>query len=187
VLVIAGSQPPGAVARLVEIARRASARLLVDSSGADLLAALGGRPELVKVNAAELAAVRGGDVERAWRDAPRLLPEAANVVVTRGRRGLRGWLGEQGGAVGVPAGAVRVPAIRTRVVNPYGAGDAVTAALAAAMLDGPPTVAALLDGVAWAAAVAGEFGLDLDRGRAATMRAQARAIDEGVPPGDGLR
>ena len=47
---------------------------------------------------------------------------------------------------------VRVPAIRTRVVNPYGAGDAVTAALAAGMLDGPPNLAALLDGAAWAAA-----------------------------------
>jgi tagatose 6-phosphate kinase len=177
-LVIAGSQPPGAVARLLEIARRASARLLVDSSGADLLAALGGRPEVVKVNAAELAAARGGDVERAWRDAPALLPEAENVVVTRGRSGLRGWLGER---------AVRVPAIRTRVVNPYGAGDAVTAALAAGMLDGPPTVASLLDGAAWAAAVAGEFGFDLDPGKAATLREQARAIDEGVPPDDGLQ
>ena len=46
------------------------------------------------------------------------------------------------------------------------------------MLDGPPTVAALLDGAAWAAAVAGEFGLDLDPGTAATLREQARAIDE---------
>jgi tagatose 6-phosphate kinase len=169
-LVIAGSQPPGAVERLLEIAQRASARLLIDSSGADLVAALGGRPEAVKVNVAELAAVRGGDVERAWSDAQALLPEAANVVVTRGRRGLRGWLD------GV---RVHVPAIRTRVVNPYGAGDAVTAALAAGMLDGPPTVAALLDGAAWAAAVAGEFGHDLDPGKAATLREQARAIHEG--------
>jgi tagatose 6-phosphate kinase len=172
-LLIAGSQPPGAVARLLEIARRASARLLVDSSGADLVAALGGRPELVKLNVAELAEARGGDVERAWSDGRALLPEAANVVVTHGRRGLRGWLG---GAQGV---AVRVPAIRTGVANPYGAGDAVTAALAAGMLDGPPTVAALLDGAAWAAAVAGEFGLDLDPGKAATLRERARAIDEG--------
>jgi len=174
VLLIAGSQPLGAVDRLLEIAQRASARLLVDSSGADLLAALGGRPELVKVNVAELAEARGGDVERAWSDAPTLLPEAANVVVTRGRRGLRGWLG------GAP---VRVPAIRTRVVNPYGAGDAVTAALAASMLDGPPTVAALLDGAAWAAAVAAEFGLDLDPGKAATLRDGARAIEEGPQRG----
>jgi hypothetical protein len=55
----------------------------------------------------------------------------------------------------------------------------VTAALAAAMLDGPPTITALLDGAAWAAAVAGEFGLDLDPGTAATLRERARAIDEG--------
>jgi fructose-1-phosphate kinase PfkB-like protein len=172
-LIIAGSQPPGAVERLLEIAQRASARLLVDASGADLLTALGGHPEVVKVNAAELAAARGGDAERAWRDAPALLPEAANVVVTHGRRGLRGWLGGRQG------GAVRVPAIQAEVVNPYGAGDAVTAALAAGMLDGPPTVAALLDGAAWAAAVAGEFGIDLDPGKAATLREQARAIREG--------
>jgi 1-phosphofructokinase len=173
-LVIAGSQPRGAVERLLDIAHRASARLLVDSSGADLVAALAGRPEVVKLNAAELAEGRGGDVERAWRDAPALLPEAANVVVTRGRWGLRGWLG---------GAQVRVPATRTRVVNPYGAGDAVTAALATAMLDGPPTVAALLDGAAWAAAVAGEFGLDLDPGKAATLRQEARAIDEGPTRG----
>ena len=175
-LVIAGSQPPGAVEKLLEIAQRASARLLVDSSGTDLLTALSGRPELVKVNAAELAGARGGgDVERAWNDAPALLPEATSVVVTRGRRGLRGWLA---GALG-EAIQLRVPGIRTRVVNPYGAGDAVTAALAAGMLDGPPTAAALLDGAAWAAAVAGEFGLDLDPGKAATLWEQARAIQEG--------
>jgi tagatose 6-phosphate kinase len=176
-LILAGSQPPGAVEQMLEIAQRASARLLVDSSGADLLAVLGGRPELVKLNAAELAAIRGGDIERAWSDAPALLPEAVNVVVTHGRRGLRGWLD------GGQTAAVRVPAIRTRVVNPYGAGDAVTAALAAGMLGGPPTVAALLDGAAWAAAVAGEFGLDLDPGKAATLREQARAIDEGSTRG----
>jgi tagatose 6-phosphate kinase len=176
-LVIAGSQSPGAVARLLEIARGASARLLVDSSGPDLLTALGGHPELVKVNAAELAGARGSDVERAWCDGPALLPEAANIVVTRGRRGLRGWLGVAQGV------AVRVPAIRTRVVNPYGTGDAVTAALAAAMLDGPPTIAGLLEGAAWAAAVAGEFGLDLDPGNAATLRERARAIDEGPSRG----
>ncbi len=170
VLVVAGSQPPGAVARLIEVARRSAARLLVDMSGADLLEGLAGRPELVKVNAVELAAARG-DVEQAWREAPRLIPEAGAVVVTRGGRGLRAWL--PGGDV------VRVPALGAPVVNPFGAGDAVTAALAAALFDGDVTVDTLLDGAAWAAAVVGEFGLDLDPARAATLREAAVPVKEG--------
>ena len=172
VLVLAGSQPAGAVRRLLEGGRRVSARVLVDLSGGDLLDGLAGRPELVKVNAAELAASRGADVERAWRDGPGLIPEAGAVVVTRGGRGLRAWL---------PSGkVVRVPAIRAPVVNPFGAGDAVTAALAAALFVGEVTVDALLDGAAWAAAVVGEFGLDLDPARAATLRRAAVAVNEGA-------
>jgi 1-phosphofructokinase len=174
-LVIAGSQPPGVTERLAALARRAGARLLVDTSGPDFLAALEGRPDFVKVNAAELGAARGVRAAQAWRDGARLVPEAAGVVVTWGPRGLRGWL---------PDGTVmRVPAVPVEVVDPYGAGDAVTAALAvglaAALPGGGIGREALSDAAAWAGAVTEQLGLDLDPGRAAALRNAAVAVSEG--------
>ena len=163
-LVIAGSQPPGAVARLVQVARGASARLVVDASGTDLVEGLTASPELVKLTAEELAAARVGDagtlsgsdevVEAVWRDGRGFVPQARNVVVTRGARGLRAWLAD--GAF------VEVPAVKTRVVNPLGAGDAVTAALVAALSRGTELREGLRDAARWAAGVVGELGLDLD-------------------------
>jgi len=163
-LVIAGSQPLGAVAQLVELTRATSARLVVDASGTDLVEALTARPELVKLTAEELAAAGGGTagtpsgsddaVEAVWDDGRAFVPEARNVVVTRGDRGLRAWLAD--GAY------VDVPAVKTRVVNPLGAGDAVTAALVAALSRGTELREGLYEAARWAGAVVGELGLDLD-------------------------
>lgn len=172
VLVLAGSQPRGVSSDLVALAGQVGARLLVDASGEDLQVALTAGPELVTVNAVELAALAGVRATQAWREGPALAPRAGGMVVTWGRRGLRGWL---------PDGArVRVPAVPARAVNPYGAGDAVTAALAAAMAAGRIDATSLLDAAAWAGAVTEVLGLDLDPGRAATLREMARAVDEGA-------
>jgi len=175
ILVIAGSQPVGVTERLVALALGVGARLLVDTSGPDLLAALAARPELVTVNAAELGAARVVRAAQAWRDGAGLVPEAGCVVVTWGPRGLRGWL---------PDGTVvHVPTLPIEVVDPYGAGDAVTAALSAALAAALPhdgiRGAALLDAAAWAGAVSEQLGLDLDPGRAAALREAAVAVPEG--------
>jgi fructose-1-phosphate kinase PfkB-like protein len=166
ILVVAGSQPPTAFARLVEVAQQAGARLVIDVSGPDLRAAAAIASALVKVNAGELAAAFGIDEAEAWDRARELLPVAEALVVTRGAAGMRGWLGD--GTV------VDVPAIDVTVANPYGAGDAVTAALTAVLAERPIDRDALLDASAWAAAAATDPGLGLDPGLVTELRATVR-------------
>jgi fructose-1-phosphate kinase PfkB-like protein len=171
ILVVAGSQPDTAMASLLTIAPDASARVVLDVSGVELRDAAAADVSLVKVNAAELAEATGAGEDRAWGDAPTLMPGAESVVITRGAEGLRGWLAD--GRV------VRVPGLEAPIVNPYGSGDAVTAALAAALTRGPIDDGALLDAAAWAVAVAGDPGLELDPAAASAFRAHAETIDEG--------
>jgi fructose-1-phosphate kinase PfkB-like protein len=162
VLVVAGSQPPAAFTRLIEIRQEASARLVIDVSGPDLRAAAAISSSLVKVNVAELAAALGVDEADAWDDARELLPGADALVITRGAAGMRAWLGD--GTV------VDVPATEVAVANPYGAGDAVTAALASVLAERPLNRDALLEASAWAAAAASDAGLGLDPDLVAELR-----------------
>lgn len=172
VLVVAGSQPAGLVGRLMELADASAARVLVDVAGDDLREALGRRPAMVKVNASELATTCRSTVVRAWRSAPSLAPGATAIVVTHGRHGLRAWLED--------ASVVRVPAPDVTVVNPLGAGDAVTAAMAATLDRATDPLDGLRDATAWAATVVGAFGLDLDPGRAAGLRPDVHLVREGT-------
>jgi len=162
VLVVAGSQPATAFTRLVEVAQRARAQLVIDVSGPDLRAAAAIPSWLVKVNVTELAAALGVDEADAWDDGRRLMPAADALVVTRGAAGMRAWLAD--GTV------VDAPAIEVPVANPYGAGDAVTAALAAALAQRPLDRDAIVDASAWAAAAASDPGLGLDPEVVAALR-----------------
>lgn len=123
VLVVAGSLPPGFPAEALADLR--ADRLIVDTTGPALLAACRAGAALVKPNRAELAATTGTDDLLAG--ARLLLAEGAGtVVVSDGERGL------------VAVAADRVLRARPdRIVagNPTGAGDAVVAALAAAVPD----------------------------------------------------
>jgi 1-phosphofructokinase family hexose kinase len=132
---LSGSLPPGietaAAGRLVQAAQRAGARVLVDTSGGALLAAVAARPMAVKVNASEAAIVLNQGVETvdevlaAARELARLGAEQA--IVTRGAFGAVGWDGFAGWAVDPPEGA-----------GPHlvGAGDAFLAGLAAGIRRG---------------------------------------------------
>jgi fructose-1-phosphate kinase PfkB-like protein len=124
ILVVSGSLPLGFPAEaLAEL--DGPRRLIVDTTGPGLLAACRAGADLVKPNRAELAATTGTDDLLAGARA--LLAEGAGtVVVSDGERGL------------VAVGADRVLRARPdRIVagNPTGAGDAVVAALAAAVPD----------------------------------------------------
>ena len=130
---VSGSFPAGvgaaAAARLVRAARRARRRILVDTSGPWLAAALGARPDVVKVNAAEAGAVLG----RAIESEPEALGAAIDLVelggrsaiVTRGPLGAIGWDGERGWAVDPP---------RVDGSHAVGSGDAFLAGVAVALL-----------------------------------------------------
>ena len=138
------------------VAREAGAASIVDADGAVLTEALPARPDVIKPNAAELVAATGLDDRRraiAWLRAR----GAGAVVATSGPDGLtadtplgswRGWLDEA-----------------LLAVNPTGAGDACTAAVAAGLVAGRDWPAMLEDAVAWSAAavlapVAGEIDMD---------------------------
>jgi fructose-1-phosphate kinase PfkB-like protein len=135
VLVLAGSAPngtAGVLRRLTLAGAERGARVIVDASGPWLAEALEGRPHAVKISAAE-AAGRGK------------LPGPEIVAITDGGRGLRAWIG--------PNAPVRVtPPAGIGVVNPLGAGDAVTAGLAIALDRGDPPIEGFVLGTAMAAA-----------------------------------
>ncbi len=125
VLTMSGSLPTGvgvdAYAELVGAAReRSECLVVVDTSGPALPAAATARPDLMKPNAAELAAVYPGVTPG---DRPRRLLEAGAgaVAVSSGRDGLRLVTTE----LDLTA---RLPEPLTG--NPTGAGDAVVAAFA---------------------------------------------------------
>jgi fructose-1-phosphate kinase PfkB-like protein len=123
VLVVSGSLPPGFPADA--LADLGGDPLIVDTTGPALLTACRAGATFVKPNRAELAATTGTDDLLAG--ARTLLAEGADtVVVSDGERGL----------VAVTADRVlRARPDRIVAGNPTGAGDAVVAALAAAVPD----------------------------------------------------
>jgi len=158
-LVVSGSLPAGTdaavIARLVAVAKAANVPVLLDVSGASLTAAARAGADILKPNAQELLEATGASSLDAAVDIVRALG-ADLVVVSRGTEGLVATDDE---------GSYAVPAVTGVSGNPTGAGDAATAGLAAALLDGLP----VSDALAWAAAlgaaavlrpVAGEVDLD---------------------------
>jgi tagatose 6-phosphate kinase len=151
----AGSVPAGlgddAWARVVDAARRAGAQCLVDTGGAALMAALGARPDIVKVSLDEARQALGpAGHAGAAHLARRLAVAAAGLaVVTDGPRGAaasdggRAWL-------------VRVP--RVNAINPIGGGDAFNAGLIVALAADRAPSEALRDAGAAATASVLELG-----------------------------
>lgn len=159
-LVVSGSLPPGAppdlVARVVEQARGAGLRTVVDTSGPALRAALDAGAWLVKPNLRELAAVAGqtldddGAIVAAARDQ---LDGGTEVVVVS--------LGA-GGALLVTADDtqhVRSPTVPVR--SRVGAGDSTVAGIVTALARGDDALTALRWGVAAGAAAVMTPGSEL--------------------------
>lgn len=170
--VLAGSLPGPApvelLVRVIALARRATAELIVDASGPILAAALDAHPTIVKVTADELAAARGGDPARAWEGGRELAPEPENLIVTGGSRGLRAWLAD-GSAV-----EVRPPLVHA--VNTLGAGDAVTAGIALTLDTGGSLQDGLVLGTAMAAARLNRLEPDLDPERARALQGEVSLL-----------
>lgn len=164
VALLAGSLPPGAPAdayrRLAAVATMAGARVIVDVEGAPLASALGARPWLVKINAAEAAATTG-------------LPTTdRHEVATAGRRLIRDGAEQALITMGIE-GAVLVTGTatwslgRAPEVGRYsvGSGDALVGGFVAALARGEDLPTAFRHGAATAAANAlmpGQGELDTD-------------------------
>lgn len=148
---MSGTLVPGAPADLyaqcARMAAKAGIPAIVDAQGAALMTALGAGPILVKPNRAELAKTLGRslDSESALRDAMREVHQlgAANVLITMGGEGALGFDGK---------GFYRVYAPKIDVVNTIGSGDAVTAGMARALLQGQSFAEACRMGAACGAA-----------------------------------
>lgn len=137
ILLLSGSLPEGVGAAfypdLVSRAAALGARVLVDSSGAALEAALNGpvMPYAIKPNREEFEAVVG----RRLGDEAALI-EAARGLNARGVEIVAVSLGAKGAVFVTAAQVLRVAAVPMRVVSTVGAGDAMMAGMIAALREG---------------------------------------------------
>ncbi|MER5780447.1 1-phosphofructokinase family hexose kinase [Streptomyces mobaraensis] len=153
---LCGSLPPGvpvgAYAQLIRQARTRDIPVLLDTSGEPLRRGVAARPDIVKPNAAELAALTGStDPMRAALDARR-----------RGAHAVAASLGTDGMLAITPDGTWRATPPARLKGNPTGAGDSAVAGLLSAWLEGLPWPDRLRRAIAVSAAtvrapVAGEF------------------------------
>jgi 1-phosphofructokinase len=164
VAVLAGSLPAGldsgAWARLVARLDRAGARVVLDTSGAPLAAALsdeaGALPGVIKPNRAEL---------EAWAGRP--LAGEADLVATARRLTRRGVglvvisLGAEGALFVSADAALKAALPPVRAVSTVGAGDAMVAGIATALEEGLDPAALARRAVAFAAAKLERIGSHL--------------------------
>jgi 1-phosphofructokinase family hexose kinase len=154
VLVCSGSLPPGAP--VDGYARLARGRLaVVDAGGAVLGAALEARPAVVTPNLAEAEGLlhgRAGESVETSPDARGHAEAAAAALVRAGARAAVVTAAAAGAAVAADGAVTWLAAPVVEVRNPIGAGDVLTAALAAALEAGDDVVGAARRGVAAASA-----------------------------------
>ncbi|MEU7135495.1 1-phosphofructokinase family hexose kinase [Streptomyces sp. NPDC046261] len=153
---LCGSLPPGvpvgAYAHLVREARTRHVPVLLDTSGEPLRRGVAARPDVVKPNAAELAALTGStEPLRAALDTRR-----------RGAHAVAASLGPEGILAVTPDGTWHATPPEPLPGNPTGAGDSAVAGLLSAWSEGLPWPDRLTRAVALSAATvrapaAGEF------------------------------
>jgi 1-phosphofructokinase len=178
VLVCSGSVPPrspaDAYARLVRQAHAAGRHAIVDATGPTLDAALAAEPDLVTPNLGEAEGLLHGRTDEAVEAAPDARPRAAaaaRALIARGAHAAIVTAAAAGAAVATENDAQWLAAPRIEHVrNPIGAGDVLTAAVAAAMETGTGVVEAARRGVAAAAAsVESPLAGHVDPARAAQL------------------
>ena len=160
VLVCSGSLPPDApddgYGRLVRRAHANACPAVVDANGPALRAALAAGADVVTPNLAEAEGRLHGRAAESVEGSPEARPHAeaaALALVEAGARAAVVTAAAAGAAVAVGDRATWLPAPRAEVVrNPIGAGDVLTAAVAAGLEAGLGVVDAARRGVAAAAA-----------------------------------
>ena len=180
-VVCSGSLPRGVPQRfyadLVPALRATGARVVVDTSGPALTAALPARPDLIKPNREELAEEAGQPV-RTLGDALR----AAMVLRERGAGTVLASLGADGALLVEETGAYSGEAPVETVRGAVGAGDATLAGFLAGGGAGPE---ALAEALAWGAAAVSLPGSRMPRPD--DLRRQAVRIHDRLEEGRVLR
>jgi len=151
-LVLSGSLPRGVAADCyARIARAAAARgcrVVLDSSGPPLAAALGSGLALIKPSLRELEGLAGRTL--ATEAAQRAAAEA--LVAAGAAERIAVSLGAEGALLASRAGVIRAPAIAVEARGAVGAGDSFCAAMTAALARGEDDATALRWGLAAGAA-----------------------------------
>jgi 1-phosphofructokinase family hexose kinase len=179
-VVCSGSLPPGSpvdgYARVVEVARRAGLRSVVDSTGQVLASALTAHPDVVSPNLAEAETLVFGPaiegVEPEGDEVVQRALAAAQGLVNRGARHAIVSAGSHGAAFSDSVETLFYPAPEVSVISPIGAGDSLVGGLVHALEDGQP----FRDAVQFALAVASasceqEVAGAVDRTRALELAA----------------
>ncbi|WP_138417595.1 1-phosphofructokinase family hexose kinase [Sinomonas gamaensis] len=167
-VVLAGSLPPGVPASFYTfVAERLrtefgddAPKIAVDSSGAPLEASLGGRPDLLKPNAdelAELAALVGlpdAGTPAELEASPERAATAARSLVNAGVGAVLATLGAKGAVLVTADGAWLATHAPIRAVSTVGAGDSSLAGYLLADISGADAEGRLRQAVAHGAAAA---------------------------------
>lgn len=163
VVAISGSVPPGtpddAHRILIDLVHERGGRVAVDVTGDRLRQAVDAGADLVSPNLAEAEALsgtstRGGEaVKPAHGDVAERARHVADALSRAGAGAAMVSAGSHGVAIATQSGAARwIDAPRVEVVNPIGAGDALLGSTLVSWEGGAELLAAVADGVAYAAA-----------------------------------
>jgi tagatose 6-phosphate kinase len=155
-VVLSGSVPPGTPAhiyrRLIEAAREAGVRCLLDSSGEPLRQGIAARPWLMKPNADEFAELTGGP----WHSLSEL-KDRCNQIRAEGVANVVVSLGAEGAMAASADGCWYVEPPRLKTANPVGCGDIFVAGLSVCVDRGGTLLDGVRLGTACAAANAARF------------------------------
>ena len=173
-LVASGSLPPGVPASAyADLARRAGAmgrRVILDTSGPALAAALGQGLELIKPSLRELESLVGHTVSDP-------AAEAASLVAAGAARMVAVTLGAEGALLATAEAVLRRPALPGPVRSAVGAGDAFLGGLVLALARGARPSVALDWGLAAGAVAVGGLG---------TARITRAEVEARLPTGSEL-
>ncbi|HLT19117.1 MAG TPA: 1-phosphofructokinase family hexose kinase [Thermomicrobiales bacterium] len=161
-LVISGSQPPelpdDAITDVIEVARERGIRVVVDTSGPALRAAIDAGVFLVKPNLAELASLEG----ETWIESDEQLHASAQRLVSEGNvEAAVVSLGAAGALAVSSEGMVRIPAPPVRPVSKVGAGDSMVGGIIWGLMRGMSVLEAAVLGVAAGSAAVMSPGTEL--------------------------
>ena len=160
-IVASGSLPRGVpvdfYARLAAIAAERGQRLVLDTSGAALLAAARKGIELLKLSLSEFESLVGHEA----RDPVSQARDVQALLASGAARMIAVSLGEEGALLATGAGVTRLPAVHVHECGAVGAGDSFLAGLTLGLAGGQTDREALALGIAAGAAAVGTYGTAL--------------------------
>lgn len=160
-LVVSGSLPPGTSTEvfheLATIAKQINAKLIVDTSGDGLKAAVKEGLYLIKPNLRELASLVGKE----WIDSLEVVTTARQVIAAGSCEAMAVSMGAEGAMLITATEQYKAAAPKVQVLSTVGAGDSMVAGILAALSKGWGWEQVLQYGVAAGSAATLHMGTEL--------------------------